>query len=107
MMAASEEDDDSMIVGQPTRPKTPEVPEPEPEPELNIYQMCQRGQLEKIMDAAANGMDLKGRDDENISTLHWASINGKTKVVEYLLQEGVEVDAIGGELNGTPLQWAV
>jgi len=59
------------------------------------------------MDAAANGMDLKGRDDENISTLHWASINGKTKVVEYLLQEGVEVDAIGGELNGTPLQWAV
>ena len=36
-----------------------------------------------------------------------ASINGKTKVVEYLLQEGVEVDAIGGELNGTPLQWAV
>ena len=40
MMAASEEDDDSMIVGQPTRPKTPEVPEPEPEPELNIYQAC-------------------------------------------------------------------
>ena len=35
--------------------------------------MCQRGQLEKIMDAAANGMDLKGRDDENISTLHWVS----------------------------------
>ena len=36
-----------------------------------------------------------------------ASINGKTSVVEYLLQEGVEVDAKGGELNGTSLQWAV
>ena len=38
-MMKSDDEDDGAIVGQPTRPKTPEVPEPEPEPELTIYQV--------------------------------------------------------------------
>lgn len=38
--------------------------------------------------------------------MHWASINGQVETCNYLLDKGAEVDAFGGELVSTPLQWA-
>jgi len=50
---------------------------------------------------------VHSRDASNVTALHWASINGHVEVVDYLLSLGAEVDAIGGELQSTPLLWAV
>lgn len=38
--------------------------------------------------------------------MHLASIHGRTEACTYLIAQGAEVNAIGGELSATPLQWA-
>lgn len=43
---------------------------------------------------------------ENVTLLHWAAINNRLEIVNYLVSRGAIVDAIGGELESTPLQWA-
>ncbi len=46
------------------------------------------------------------RDAQNITPLHWAAINAHVAACRYLLEQGAEVDAIGGDLVATPMQWA-
>jgi ankyrin repeat protein len=41
------------------------------------------------------------RDPQNITTLHWAAINAHVAACRYLLKQGVEVDALGGDLVAT------
>ena len=50
---------------------------------------------------------MRKPDADNITVLHWAAINNRHELVKYLLSAGAIVDAIGGDLNSTPLQWAV
>lgn len=38
--------------------------------------------------------------------LHWAAINAQLATCRYLIEQGAEVDAVGGDLQATPLQWA-
>lgn len=45
-------------------------------------------------------------DEEGITVLHWAAINNRIPVASYFIQKGADVNAIGGELQGTPLHWA-
>jgi len=102
-------DDDDGVMKQPMAPKAEEKPPtPPPEPDLTYFQMCQRGKFDDIKRKHEAGqVDIHERDDENISGLHWAAINGKTDLVTYLCEQGCEIDVKGGELMGTPLQWAV
>ena len=52
--------------------------------------------------------DLARRPDaENVTLLHWAAINNRKEISSYLLDRGADVDAVGGELQSTPLHWAV
>lgn len=44
--------------------------------------------------------------DGNVTLLHWAAINNRIQIAEYLLNKNAQIDAIGGELHSTPLQWA-
>jgi len=46
------------------------------------------------------------RDAQNITPLHWAAINAHVAACRYLLEQGAEVDALGGDLVATPMQWA-
>lgn len=46
------------------------------------------------------------RDPQNITALHWAAINAQMAACRYLLEQGAEVDALGGDLVATPMQWA-
>lgn len=46
------------------------------------------------------------RDAQNITPLHWAAINAQLPACRYLLEQGAEVDALGGDLVATPMQWA-
>ena len=56
-----------------------------------------------IQSGAASATD---RDPQNITPLHWASINAQLAACRYLLEQGAEVDALGGDLVATPMQWA-
>lgn len=42
-----------------------------------------------------------------VTLLHWASINNRKELCSLYLSNGAEVDAVGGKLLATPLQWAV
>jgi ankyrin repeat protein len=45
-------------------------------------------------------------DGEGIAALHWAAINNRQTVVEFLLQSGADINCAGGELKSTPIYWA-
>lgn len=55
----------------------------------------------------SNLFDVNQRDNENVTLLHWAAINNKSNIVDYYLSKGADINAIGGDLKSTPLQWAV
>lgn len=74
---------------------------------MNIFLAAQRGDvatLKRLIESGeATALD---KDPDNITPLHWASINGQMAACRYLLDQGAEVDAVGGDLEATPLQWA-
>lgn len=85
----------------------PAAPAPAPAPDVTIHSAAQRGDvaaLEQLVNARhASATD---RDEEGITPLHWSAINGQVPACLYLLDQGAEVDARGGQLAATPLQWA-
>jgi palmitoyltransferase len=50
--------------------------------------------------------DFSLRDSQDVTPLHWAAINAHVAACRWLLDHGADVDATGGELKATPLQWA-
>ncbi len=74
---------------------------------LTIHTAAQRGDLPAIMRLVDSGRaTVHDRDDDNITPLHWAAINAQLATCRYLLDHGAEVDALGGDLVSSPLQWA-
>lgn len=45
--------------------------------------------------------------EDNITLLHWAAINNRVEIGKYLIGKGAKIDAVGGALRATPLQWAI
>ncbi|KAF9787317.1 ankyrin repeat-containing domain protein, partial [Thelephora terrestris] len=67
----------------------------------------QRGDVDAIRTLIDSGSaSATDRDPQNITPLHWAAINAQLPTCQYLLEQGAEVDARGGDLVATPLQWA-
>lgn len=50
--------------------------------------------------------NVNDKDPQGITALHWAAINNHLFACKYLLEQGAEVDAIGGDLSATPMHWA-
>ena len=46
------------------------------------------------------------RDDDHITLLHWAAINDRLVACTYLIEQGADINVIGGKVVVTPLQWA-
>ncbi|KDN46635.1 ankyrin [Tilletiaria anomala UBC 951] len=83
------------------------VPPSRPETPTTIHSAAQRGDLATIKSLIESGRaTAQDRDEEGITPLHWASINAQLPVCVYLLDQGADVDALGGELVASPLQWA-
>jgi len=72
----------------------------------DIVKACQYGAAERVREIVEAGFDVNQRDGENVTLLHWASINNRQEIVSFLLERGALVDAIGGELESTALHWA-
>uniref|UniRef100_A0A7N5ZSZ1 Palmitoyltransferase n=1 Tax=Anabas testudineus TaxID=64144 RepID=A0A7N5ZSZ1_ANATE len=67
----------------------------------------QFGILERCKELVEAGYDVRQPDKENVSLLHWAAINNRSELVKYYISKGAIVDQLGGDLNSTPLHWAI
>ncbi|KAJ9660771.1 palmitoyltransferase akr1 [Neophaeococcomyces mojaviensis] len=75
--------------------------------EEDIMQCARIGALEHIQNMVQSGKyKANYQDDEGITPLHWAAINNQYAVCKYLLENGAEVNAKGGESNATAAMWA-
>ncbi|XP_050341961.1 palmitoyltransferase Hip14 [Nymphalis io] len=73
---------------------------------FDIVKATQYGAFARVKELVEAGWDVNQPDHETVTLLHWASINNRREIIEYLLSKGAKVDAIGGELQSTPLHWA-
>lgn len=80
------------------------------DPMLSKYHhACQRGDLEAVKDMVHSGLiDVTNDADaeEKVTGLHWAAINNRLNVVEFLVSKGAPIDSKAGALEATPLHWA-
>ncbi|KAL4641997.1 putative palmitoyltransferase ZDHHC13 [Arapaima gigas] len=73
----------------------------------DIVKATQFGILDRCKELIEAGYDVRQPDKENVSLLHWAAINNRTELVKYYISKGAIVDQLGGDLNSTPLHWAI
>uniref|UniRef100_A0A668ADJ7 Palmitoyltransferase n=1 Tax=Myripristis murdjan TaxID=586833 RepID=A0A668ADJ7_9TELE len=73
----------------------------------DIVKATQFGILERCKELVEAGYDIRQPDKENVSLLHWAAINNRSELVKYYMSKGAVVDQLGGDLNSTPLHWAI
>ncbi|PWA29169.1 hypothetical protein CCH79_00006296, partial [Gambusia affinis] len=73
----------------------------------DIVKATQFGILERCKELVEAGYDVRQPDKENVSLLHWAAINNRSELVKYYMSKGAIVDQLGGDLNSTPLHWAI
>ncbi|QLG74922.1 hypothetical protein HG535_0H02490 [Zygotorulaspora mrakii] len=78
--------------------------------ELQRYHVaCQKGDLTTVKQMTEGGLvDIKKDydDGEGVTGLHWASINNRLSVVDYLVTNGANVNAKAGTLHAPPIHWA-
>jgi ankyrin repeat protein len=74
---------------------------------LPIHNAARRGNLMRVKKLIEEDPTLIHRRDEDGTPLHHAAVGGHTKVAEYLLANGADVNAKGGMVGWTPLKIAV
>ncbi|CAG8612278.1 723_t:CDS:2 [Cetraspora pellucida] len=75
--------------------------------EMTIHQASRQGILHIVKTMIENGYaKATDRDTDNVTPLHFAVINNHVTVAKYLIDNGAEIDAYGGDLIATPLHWA-
>ncbi|XP_061705931.1 palmitoyltransferase Hip14 [Cydia pomonella] len=73
---------------------------------FDIVKATQYGAFDRVRELVEAGWDVNQPDHETVTLLHWAAINNRREICQYLLARGAHVDAVGGELRATPLHWA-
>ncbi|XP_051506649.1 putative palmitoyltransferase ZDHHC13 [Myxocyprinus asiaticus] len=80
---------------------------PEDSSSWDIVKATQYGALERCKELIEAGYDVRQPDKENVTLLHWAAINNRADIVKYYISKGAIIDQLGGDLNSTPLHWAI
>lgn len=87
-----------------------DLQEEQPDPVLERYLVaCQKGDLATVKELIESGLvDINEDHDkiEEVTGLHWASINNRLSVVAYLVSRGADINAKAGTLHAPPLHWA-
>ncbi|KFQ53549.1 Palmitoyltransferase ZDHHC13, partial [Nestor notabilis] len=73
----------------------------------DIVKATQYGMIDRCKELVEAGYDVRQPDKENVTLLHWAAINNRQELVKYYISKGAIVDQLGGDLNSTPLHWAI
>ncbi|KAL8704626.1 MAG: hypothetical protein Q9201_002212 [Fulgogasparrea decipioides] len=71
---------------------------------MQLARLGETGPIQKLLEEGKFKADYK--DAENITPLHWAAINNHYALCQFLVEQGANVNAIGGETAATPAQWA-
>ncbi|CAL9736567.1 palmitoyltransferase Akr1p [Monosporozyma servazzii] len=73
------------------------------------HSACQSGDLatiKKLIESHAITINADFDPGERVTGLHWAAINNKLSVVQYLIKQGADPNFKSNSLNATPLHWA-
>lgn len=74
---------------------------------MTIHQASRQGMLHIVKDMIESGFaKATDRDSNNVTPLHFAAISNHVSIAKYLIDNGAEIDAFGGDLIATPLHWA-
>ncbi|XP_055010858.1 putative palmitoyltransferase ZDHHC13 [Boleophthalmus pectinirostris] len=73
----------------------------------DIVKATQFGALDRCKELIEAGYDVRQPDKENVTLLHWAAINNRLELTKFYISKGAVVDQLGGDLNSTPLHWAI
>lgn len=74
--------------------------------EETIVTAAKNGDLESVKRILARDPSrVNDLDDEKYTPLHWACIRAHWDVAEYLIEQGAELNLLGGD-GGSPLNWA-
>lgn len=75
--------------------------------EQDLMQLARLGELRSIQKLFDTGkFNAKSTDEQGITALHWAAINGHHALCHFLIQAGADVNAKGGDAEATPVLWA-
>ncbi|KAL8806758.1 MAG: hypothetical protein Q9182_001156 [Xanthomendoza sp. 2 TL-2023] len=72
---------------------------------MQLARLGEVGPIQKLLDEGKFTADYK--DAENITPLHWAAINNHYALCQFLIEQGADVNAIGGVSEATPAHWAI
>ena len=65
---------------------------------------CQNGDFATVKDLLDNNLvTVNDHLEDNVSGLHWASINHRLSICRYLVSKNADVNHQIGDLNATPL----
>mmetsp|Transcript_27769 Transcript_27769/g.61492 ORF Transcript_27769/g.61492 Transcript_27769/m.61492 type:complete len:609 (+) Transcript_27769:163-1989(+) len=74
----------------------------------NLIHAVQWGDLAFVESAIDGfGMSPDAKDIDGCSLLHWAAINSRVEIIQYLISKKADTNAVGGTNGETPLQWAL
>lgn len=98
----------SLTTHPPTQSETPVAVAESTTEKMDPVKAAQYGDLERVRELIDTGQwRVNELDSQKCSLLHWAALNNRLKIVEYLLSKGANVDTVGGDLQASPLHWAV
>lgn len=75
--------------------------------EFDIVKAVQYGACDRVAELIDAGHDVNQPDNDTVHLLHWAAINNRREVIKLLIEKGAIVNVVGGDLQSTPLHWAV
>ncbi|CAG9811097.1 unnamed protein product [Chironomus riparius] len=75
--------------------------------EFDVIKAVQYGACERVSELIEAGLDVNQPDNDTVYLLHWAAINNRREIIKLLIEKGAIVNVVGGDLQSTPLHWAV
>jgi palmitoyltransferase len=75
---------------------------------MDIFKAAQHGDMARVVHLVEEkGVDPNTTDAANAAVMHWAAINNRADLVQFLASKGARVNVKGGDLKTSPLYWAV
>ena len=97
-----EQDRDAILIKDPSKTNLQDIDFSD----FDFVKAVQYGATDRVRELIDAGQDVNLPDNDTVTSLHWAAINNRVEIVKLLIEKNATVDARGGDLNSTALQWA-